>query len=192
MIHALPSPASSIRLSRFFRTTLALGVMAVAILAVLFDDTAHAYGAANAGVLPVAVSGTVLGITDGHLAVLADGANDPVAFVPDPVITVTRDGNVATLAALVAGDRVRLMVDARSGHVLRADAEQIAPAIPAAAALAALLGLIVAGLLLAWRERAALISFDAPVAAQALLQRIGHACAAPVPSLSVRRVMARS
>lgn len=188
---SLPADSSPTRRGRVFRALTTLTLAAFAVIAVLLDDTVSTVSAANAGVLPISVSGTVLGMSDGHLAILEDGAADPVAFLPDPVVTVTRDGDVASLDALAAGDRVRLMVDARSGHVLRADASAVSPAIPASAATAAMMGLLGATLLLAWRERATIRSFDAPVAARALSQRIAHACAAPVHPLVTRRAVAR-
>ncbi len=108
--------------------------------------------------VPVAVSGTLLGVVDGNLAVREDGATAPVAFPLATVAHVARGGDAASVEALRPGDELRLSVDATTGRVLRIDA---APAPAAAAAFApsdelallAAIGFVSGGVLLAARNR---------------------------------------
>jgi hypothetical protein len=77
--------------------------------------------------VPVAVSGTLLGVVDGHLAVREDGATAPVAFPLATVAHVARGGDASSVEALRPGDELRLSVDATTGRVLRIDAAPSRP-----------------------------------------------------------------
>jgi hypothetical protein len=95
--------------------------------------------------VPVAVEGTVVGASDGVIALVERGAESPVAFPVAEEATVVRGSERVPLDALRAGDTVRLTIDGLSGTVLQLHAVPVAaPAfqVPGAAALLAALGLI--------------------------------------------------
>lgn len=106
--------------------------------------------------VPVAVSGTLLGVVDGHLAVREDGATAPVAFPLATVAHVARGGDASSVEALRPGDELRLSVDATTGRVLRIDAAPVAAVAFAPSdelALLAAIGFVSGGVLLAARNR---------------------------------------
>ena len=106
--------------------------------------------------VPVAVSGTLLGVVDGHLAVREEGGAAPVAFPLATVAHVARGGDASSIDALRPGDQLRMSVDATSGRVLRIDAAPgaTAPFTPSdELALLAAIGFVSGGVLLAARKR---------------------------------------
>src|SRR5215203_4946893 len=113
-------------------------------------------GAAVAAV-PVAVEGTLVGASDGLVALVERGAESPVAFSVGPDARLLRGEEPVPLEALRAGDTVRLTIDGRSGSVLRLHAvpssQSVFPVhVPGAAALLAALGLIAGATALAIRN----------------------------------------
>lgn len=110
--------------------------------------------------IPVAIEGTVVGASDGLLALTEDGSAQPVAFPVNTAASLVRDGQNVPLEALRVGDSVRMTIDGSSGQVLRLHATPVASKgiirVPGAVALMAALGLIVGGAALAIRNRAQL------------------------------------
>lgn len=115
--------------------------------------------AAVAGI-PVAIEGTVVGASDGMLALTENGSTQPVAFPVNSAASLVRDGQNVPLEALRVGDSIRMTIDGSSGQVLRLHATpastQFAIRVPGAIALMAALGLIAGGAVLAIRNRAQL------------------------------------
>lgn len=104
----------------------------------------------------VSVTGTVVALADGYLALQEDGGAGPVAFPATEASVFTRGGYNAVLDELRPGDRVRMTIDPATGAVLRADVEPAAFALGAPSgelALLATVGLIGAGALLWTRLR---------------------------------------
>lgn len=120
-------------------------------------SAAESLPAANldAAVVPVAVTGEVLGPVPGGIAIQEPQGLGPVAFPAAAGLEVTRDGVSVPLTELRAGDTVRMTVDGRTGALLRADAEAPRPPVAPSgeAALLASVGLIGAGALLVSRRR---------------------------------------
>ena len=112
--------------------------------------------AAVAGI-PVAIEGTVVGASDGLLALTEDGSAQPVAFPVNSAASLVRDGQNVPLEALRVGDAVRMTINGSSGEVLRLHAtpmsNQFAIRVPGAVALMAAIGLIAGAATLAIRNR---------------------------------------
>jgi hypothetical protein len=132
-------------------------------------------GAAVAAV-PVTVEGTLIGASDGLVALVEHGAESPVAFSVSPDSRLLRGEEAVPLEALRAGDTVRLTIDGRSGSVLRLHAAPVSgPAfmpstrVPGAAALLAALGLIGGATALVIRNSERLPALSARVSAARLL-----------------------
>ena len=110
--------------------------------------------------IPVAIEGTVVGASDGLLALTEDDSTQPVAFPVSSAANLVRDGQNVPLEALRVGDSIRMTIDGSSGQVLRLHAtpesSQFAIRVPGAVALMAALGLIAGGAVLAIRNRAQL------------------------------------
>lgn len=108
--------------------------------------------------IPVAIEGTVVGASNGLLALTEDGAVSPVAFPVSSAASLVRDGQNVPLESLRVGDSVRMTIDGGTGHVLRLHAtpapSQFAIRVPGAVALLAALGLIAGAATLAIRNRA--------------------------------------
>jgi hypothetical protein len=124
----------------------------------------------------VAVEGTLVGASDGLVALVEHGAESPVAFSVGPDARLVRGEEPVPLEALRAGDTVRLTIDGRSGSVLRLHAAPVSgPAflpsvqVPGAAALLAALGLIGGATALAIRNSDRLPALSARVSAARLL-----------------------
>ena len=97
--------------------------------------------------MPVTVEGTLVGASDGLVAVVEHDAVSPVAFAVGQDARLVRGDEGVPLEALRAGDTVRMTIDGRSGSVLRLHAvpasHPVFPVqVPGAAALLAALGLI--------------------------------------------------
>lgn len=128
--------------------------------------------AAQAPVVPVSIDGTVVGVSDGRIAVQERSATAPVAFLLSPDSHIVRGGESVPADALVAGDSVRMTIDGRSGAVLRLDAAPVAGfvlAVPDVAAFLASLGLIAGATALAMLNRDRLPALSARRAAPRLL-----------------------
>lgn len=110
--------------------------------------------------IPVAIEGTVVGASDGLLALTEVDSTQPVAFPVNAAASLVRDGQNVPLEALRVGDSIRMTIDGSSGQVLRLHATpaatQFAIRVPGAVALLAALGLIAGGAALAIRNRAQL------------------------------------
>jgi hypothetical protein len=110
--------------------------------------------------IPVAIEGTVVGASDGLLALTENGSTQPVAFPVNSGASLVRDGQNIPLEALRVGDAIRMTIDGGSGQVLRLHATpastQFGIRVPGAIALMAALGLIAGGAVLAIRNRAQL------------------------------------
>jgi hypothetical protein len=123
------------RLCGSARTLVAIVVTAVlaSALTVYWSD-ASATGSLsvtpgiNAAVtaVPVAVEGTVVGASDGLLAVVEHGAQSPVAFPVGQDAQLARQGQPVPLDALRPGDMVSMTIDGTSGSVLRLLAQPVA------------------------------------------------------------------
>ena len=102
---------------------------------------------ASVAAIPVTVEGTLIGASDGLVAVVEHDADSPVAFSVGQDAQLVRGEEGVPLEALRAGDTVRLTIDGRSGSVLRLHAIPAThPAfpvrVPGTVALMAALGLI--------------------------------------------------
>jgi hypothetical protein len=121
--------------------------------------------------IPVAVEGTVVGASDGLVALTEDGSSQPVAFSVSSATNLVRDGQNVPLEALRAGDSVRMTIDGSSGQVLRLHAtppsSQFAIRVPGAVALMAAIGLIAGGAMLAIRNRSYLPAVPRRISAHA-------------------------
>lgn len=103
----------------------------------------------------VPVSGVVVALAEGQIAVLETGSAAPVAFHVAPGTTFSRAGYNAVLEELRPGDAIAMTVDGNTGTVLSA---RVRPAegfgAPSgSAALLAAIGLLGAAGLLAYRTR---------------------------------------
>ena len=151
-----PKPSWSTRLLGSTRTLAAIILTALlaSAITVRWSD-ASATGAtvftpeigALVTAMPVTVEGTLVGASDGLVALVEHGAESPVAFSVGQEAQLIRGEERVPLEALRAGDTVRLTIDGRSGGVLRLHAAPVSgPAfpvqVPGAAALLAALGLI--------------------------------------------------
>ena len=151
-----PDPSWSTRLLGSARTLAAIiltALLASAVTVRWSDASATGVtvftpqiGAAVAAI-PVTVEGTLVGASDGLVAVVEHDAESPVAFSVGRDAQLVRGEEGVPLEALRAGDTVRLTIDGRSGSVLRLHAVPASrPAflvqVPGTAALLAALGLI--------------------------------------------------
>ena len=151
-----PDPSWSSRLLGSARTLAAIIVTALlaSALTVRWSD-ASATGVtvftpqaeAAVAAIPVTVEGTLVGASDGLIAVVEHDAVSPVAFTVGQDARLVRGEEGVPLEALRAGDTVRMTIDGRSGSVLRLHAvpasQPVFPVqVPGAAALLAALGLI--------------------------------------------------
>jgi hypothetical protein len=176
-----PEPSWSTRLFGSARTLAAIFLTALlaSALTVRWSDasatgitvfTPRAGGAVIA--VPVTVEGTLVGASDGLVALVEQGAESPVAFSVGPDARLLRGEEAVPLESLRAGDTVRMTIDGRSGSVLRLHA---APAflpsaqVPGTAALLAALGLIGGATALAIRNSERLPALSARVSATRLL-----------------------
>ena len=132
-------------------------------------------GAAVAAV-PVTVEGTLVGASDGLVALVEHGAESPVAFSVGPDSRLLRGEEAVPLEALRAGDTVRLTIDGRSGSVLRLHAVPVsgpaflpAARVPGAVAFMAALGLIAGATALAILNMGRLPALSSRVSATRLL-----------------------
>ena len=99
----------------------------------------------------VAISGTVVARGDGLLAVRERGGEGTVAFMIGGAL-LTREGDPVTLDALHRGDDVRMVVDGRTGQVLRLQAEPGSTGVAGTPAAIAALALVAAAILLVRRQ----------------------------------------
>jgi len=102
---------------------------------------------ASVAAIPVTIEGTLVGASDGLVALVEHDADSPVAFSVGRDAQLVRGDQGVPLEALRAGDTVRMTIDGRSGSVLRLHAVPVArPAfpvqVPGTVALMAALGLI--------------------------------------------------
>src|SRR4051812_2937781 len=67
--------------------------------------------------VPVAVEGTIVGATDGIVALVERGAESPVAFTVADNATLVRDGQAIALDELRSGDTVRMTINGLTGDV---------------------------------------------------------------------------
>ena len=122
------------------------------------------------------VSGQIVALATGQIAVLEDGGDGPVAFNVADGAPLTRAGYNAVFEELRPGDRIEMTVDGATGTMLRASVEPASGGIGAPsgeAALLAAIGLIGAGGLLAIRLRAgAVTTSDGRVASASLRDRL--------------------
>jgi hypothetical protein len=100
----------------------------------------------------VAISGTVVARGDGLLAVRERGGERAVAFMINGGALLTREGDPVTLDALHRGDDVRMVVDGRTGQVLRLQAEPGSTGVAGTPAAIAALALVAAAVLLVRRQ----------------------------------------
>jgi hypothetical protein len=126
------------------------------------------HSATMAGI-PVTIHGTVVGASDGMVAIVEDGAESPVAFPVSDSASVLRGGEAVALDALRVGDTVNLTVDGLSGQVQRLHASPAGdaafiPYVSGTAAFLAALGLIAGATALAIRnlDRLPALSFRLP------------------------------
>jgi hypothetical protein len=180
-----PEPSWSTRLFGSARTLAAIFLTALlaSALTVRWSDasatgitvfTPRAGGAVIA--VPVTVEGTLVGASDGLVALVEQGAESPVAFSVGPDARLLRGEEAVPLESLRAGDTVRMTIDGRSGSVLRLHAAPVSgPAflpsaqVPGTAALLAALGLIGGATALAIRNSERLPALSARVSATRLL-----------------------
>jgi hypothetical protein len=180
-----PEPSWSTRLFGSARTLAAIiltALLASALTVRWSDASANGVtvftpeaGSAVAAV-PVTIVGTVVGASDGLVALIEHGAESPVAFSVGQDARLVRGDEPVPLEALRAGDTVRLTIDARSGSVLRLHAAPVSgpaflpPArVPGVAAFLAALGLIVGATALAIRNIERLPALSARVSTARLL-----------------------
>jgi hypothetical protein len=180
-----PEPSWSTRLFGSARTLAAIiltALLASALTVRWSDASANGVtvftpeaGSAVAAV-PVTIVGTVVGASDGLVALIEHGAESPVAFSVGQDARLVRGEEPVPLEALRAGDTVRLTIDARSGSVLRLHAAPVSgpaflpPArVPGVAAFLAALGLIGGATALAIRNIERLPALSARVSTARLL-----------------------
>jgi hypothetical protein len=94
--------------------------------------------------VPVTIAGSVVGASNGHVALVEQGSEAAVAFPISDSASLTRGGESVALDALRVGDTVQMTVDASTGQVLHLEAVPAASSIyvPGAVALLAAVGLI--------------------------------------------------
>lgn len=97
--------------------------------------------------IPVTIEGSIVGASDGVIAVLEQGAAAPVAFPVSDDASLMRGSQTIPADALRVGDTVRMTIDGQTGLVLRLHAAPAASAafplhVSGAAALLAAVGLI--------------------------------------------------
>lgn len=96
--------------------------------------------------VPVTIAGSVVGASNGHIALVEQGSDAAVAFPMSDSASLTRGGESVALDALRVGDSVQMTVDASTGQVLHLEAVPAAAAssiyVPGAVALLAAVGLI--------------------------------------------------
>ncbi len=122
--------------------------------------------------VPVAVEGTIVGATDGLVALVERGAESPVAFAVRNDATLIRDGQPIALDELRSGDYVRMTINGVTGDVLRLQATPAPTSIiriPAMAAFLAAIGLIAGATALAIRNIDRLPALPSRVATPRLL-----------------------
>ena len=178
-----PDPSWSTRLLGSARTLAAIFLTALlaSALTVRWSDASATgvtvftpqIGAAVAA-LPVTVEGTLVGASDGLVAVVEHDAESPVAFTVGQDTHLVRGEEGVPLEALRDGDTVRLTIDGRSGSVLRLHAVPApGPAfplqVPGAVALLAALGLIGGAAALAIRNSDRLPALSSRVSMTRLL-----------------------
>jgi len=180
-----PEPSWSTRLFGSARTLAAIVLTALlaSALTVRWSDAsatgitvfAPQAGAAVVAV-PVTVEGTLVGASDGLVALVEHGADSPVAFSVGQDVQLVRGEEAVPLESLRAGDTVRMTIDGRSGSVLRLHAAPVSgPAflpsaqVPGTAAFLAALGLIGGATALAIRNGVRLPVLSARVSAVRLL-----------------------
>lgn len=140
-----------------------------------------AFPASNQTDLTV-VTGRVVALATGQIAVLEDGAASPVAFHVAADAAFTREGYNAGFDELRRGDRIQMTVDGTTGTIVGAAVEPASGGFGAPSgelALLAAIGLIGAGCVLAIRLRSGVVTAPG-----------GRAAAAPwsdrLPALDVR------
>jgi hypothetical protein len=178
-----PDPSWSTRLLGSARTLAAIiltALLASAVTVRWSDASATAItvftpeiGAAVAAI-PVTVEGTLVGASDGLVALVEHDAESPVAFSVGQDAQLVRGEEGVPLEALRTGDTVRLTIDGRSGSVLRLHAVPApGPAfpvqVPGTAALLAALGLIGGATALAIRNIERLPELSSRVSMRRLL-----------------------
>ena len=180
-----PEPSWSTRLFASARTLAAIVLTALlaSALTVRWSDASAtgvavftSQGGAAVTAVPVTVEGTVVGASDGLVALVEHGAESPVAFSVGQDARLLRGEEPIPLEALRAGDTVRLTIDGRSGSVLRLHAAPVSgPAflpsvrVPGTAALLAALGLIGGATALAIRNIERVPALSARISAARLL-----------------------
>jgi hypothetical protein len=95
--------------------------------------------------VPVTIAGSVVGASNGHVALVEQGSDAAVAFPISDSASLTRGGESVALNALRVGDTVQMTVDASMGQVLHLEAVPAAASslyVPGAVALLAAVGLI--------------------------------------------------
>src|SRR5215211_6239055 len=180
-----PEPSWSTRIMSSARTLAAIVLTALlaSALTVRWSDasatgitvfTPHAGAAVIA--VPVTVEGTLVGASDGFVALVEHGADSPVAFSVGQDAQLVRGEEAVPLESLRAGDTVRMTIDGRSGSVLRLHAAPVvgpaflpAPRVPGAVAFMAALGLIGGATALAIRNMERLPALSSRVSATRLL-----------------------
>lgn len=134
------------------------------------------------------ITGRIVALATGQIAVEEDGGDGPVAFHVASDANFTRDGYNAVYEELRPGDRIEMTVDGATGTVVGAAVEPASGGIGAPSgelALLAAIGLIGAGSLLAIRLRSGAVALpEGRVASTSWLDRM--------PSLDVRTPVALS
>lgn len=97
--------------------------------------------------IPVTIEGSIVGASDGMIALVEDGSSSPIAFPVSDNASLTRGGQAVPVDALRVGDSVRMTIDGQTGQILRLHATPVAAApiplqVPGAVALLAAVGLI--------------------------------------------------
>lgn len=96
--------------------------------------------------VPVTIAGSIVGASNGHVALVEQGSDAAVAFPVSDSASLTRGGESVALDALRVGDTVQMTIDASTGQVLHLEAVPAAAAapiyVPGAVALLAAVGLI--------------------------------------------------
>ncbi len=179
--------ATSIRRLFWIAAVAALALVAPAAGARAAENStmAPAVTAAAPTQLDGTISGQVVALATGQIAVQEDGGDGPVAFHVAPDATFTRGGYNAVFEELRPGDRIEMTIDGATGTLLRASVEPAggigAPS--GEAALLAAIGLIGAGCLLAIRLRSGAVALpEGRVAPAAWLDRM--------PTIDVRAPVA--
>jgi hypothetical protein len=176
-----PQPTWMARLFGSARTLVAIiitAMLASALTVRWSAASATSYVALPAGfnaavtTVPVSIEGTLVGASDGLVAIVETGAETPVAFPIAETSQMVRQGQNVPLDALRAGDRVRMTIDGLTGNVLRLNAEPVTATpfqVPGTAALMAAIGLIGGATALAIRNIERLPTVSSRVATTRLL-----------------------